>query len=257
MRFELRIIIPVSIATAALVLGGSGCKKSAPKDLSSSASSVGSGLVHGDATVGHISPSDLAKGEIARQQGAEGSAQGSAQAPAQPLEPTCFTETFYHKSMSGHSDEESCSHHKNLLVLSHKGVNPAHVCVRVNGTPVKFQRKGEEVLIGSIAGPKAKITVRYCTGKLTCAEVAKEDCTVPKDEFMDALGGGGADETVQWEAANANPEDAKLNAEVKKELADIDGVESGEKDGRAPAHAAVFKEWIREEDAPACKKQAS
>lgn len=240
MRLELRAFICISVsAVLAIGFAGVGCSKKLSQTQSApvlNGSTLGKMAVPGTQAVGSVTAPVVAEG------------------------PTCFTETFTHKPMSGHSDEESCSHHKNLLKLAHSNVNSAHVCVRVNGAPVKFERKGDEILIGSIAGPKAKITVRYCTGKLTCAAIAKEDCSVPRDEFMDAMGGGGTDDTVQWESAGANPkslEDARLNNEVKKELADIDGVDSSEKD-RAPAQISVFKEWIREENVPACeKKQAS
>lgn len=172
-------------------------------------------------------------------------------AVASAPQPTCFYESFHHKPTSGHTDEEACSRHKNLLKLTHANPSAAHFCVRVNGTPVKFMRKGDEILIGSIAGPKAKITVNYCLGKSNCDELAKDDCTVPKDEFMEALGGDTDSLNAQW------GDNGQLNADVKKELEEIDGATSDEQD-RAPAQASIFKEWIRDQDASACaQKQPS
>jgi hypothetical protein len=187
-------------------------------------------------------------------------------APAPP-QPICFLETFHHKPTAGHNDEESCAHHKNLIKLSHANINPAHICVKVNGTPVKFTRNaeasGDEILIGSIAGPQAKITASYCVGKQSCAAVTDEACKIPKDEFMDALQGedpsaADAEPNTHWEGTQAAA-DANLNSEVKKELADINEVGTGdESSGRVPASANVFKDWINEEDAPVCSKnQAS
>jgi hypothetical protein len=161
--------------------------------------------------------------------------------------PHCFYESFHHKPTPGHTDEEACSRHKNLLRLAHSNVNPNHLCVRVNGTPVKYERKGDEILIGSIAGPKAKITVSYCIGKSSCNELAKDECKIPKDEFMEALGGdtdSPDSDSAQWGG------NAQLNADVKKEL---QGINELDNDGdRAPAQANVFKDWIRDQDAQAC-----
>ena len=99
--------------------------------------------------------------------------------------------------MASHGDEESCSHHKNMLKLTQPAdlrMNAASVCVRVNGTPVHYltvKGHADELLFGSVAGPKSKVTVRYCTGK--AQGCTKEDCTVPKDEFMEAIGGAEGD----------------------------------------------------------------
>jgi hypothetical protein len=163
---------------------------------------------------------------------------------------TCFVETFKHKATPGHDSEEACSHHKNLVSLSHKVINPKSVCVRVNDVPVKFQTVANgELLIGSVAGPKAAITVSYCTGKNTCEFTKKNDCVVPKDEFMDAIGGGDTDDgaVAQWENTGNNEADAKLNNDVKRELADIDDA-APEQTGKA----SVFKDWTNEKTSPSC-----
>jgi hypothetical protein len=183
---------------------------------------------------------------------ANGAAPVNATAPAVAEGPkeipvTCFVETFKHKATPGHDSDEACSHHKNLVSLSHKVINPKSVCVRVNDVPVKFQTvTGGELLIGSIAGPKATISVSYCTGKNTCEFTKKNDCVVPKDEFLDAIGGSDTDEgaVAQWENTGNNEADAKLNNDVKRELADIDDA--------APEHADVFKNWTNEKTSPSC-----
>jgi hypothetical protein len=174
---------------------------------------------------------------------------------------TFFFETFKHKKTPGHDSAEACSHHKNLVSVSHASVNSKSVCVRVNNVPVKYERVGKsDFLIGSIAGPDSTITVRYCIGQTSCTTEKKEDCQVPKDEFLDAIGGGDPDDgnVAQWENTGNNAADAKLNNDVKRELADIDG--SAPEDHST--HVSVFKGWIDEKPAPACgqdttKKQSS
>lgn len=177
--------------------------------------------------------------------------------PAEPQD-QCVTITYHHKAIASHNDEEACSHHKNMLKLAKIGdarIAPQTVCVRVNGTPVHYltvKGHADELIFGSIAGPKSKVTVHYCTGKaLGCA---KEDCTVPKDEFMEAIGGGesgsGDAKLGQWDpTAPAEKEAdvmAKLDGEVKKELETNDDL-----NGRAPA-GELFKDWIGETQAAAC-----
>src|SRR5207245_943996 len=103
------------------------------------------------------------------------------------------TMSFHHKTLASHPNEESCSHHKNLIRIKNPGFTSKSLCIRVNNTPVHFSAvkgKKNEFIIGPIAGPNAKITARYCVGKMKCSE----DCTIPKDEFMDAIGGGSAQE---------------------------------------------------------------
>jgi hypothetical protein len=190
-----------------------------------------------------------------------GAPQEVAKAPEAPKEIpiTCFVETFKHKPTPGHDSEEACSHHKNLLKLSHSDINTKNVCVRVNDVPVKFERagKGDELLIGSIAGPQAVITVKYCTGKTSCAEAKKDDCVVPKDEFLDAIGGGDPDDgsVAKWDNGDGAA-DAKLNTDVKRELADIDDTATD----NHGANASIFKDWLADKPAPACavdKKRSS
>jgi hypothetical protein len=167
--------------------------------------------------------------------------------------PTCFTQTFHHKSVSSHNNEEACSHHRNLIKVAHAGLNPAALCFRVNGTPVKFQSvkgKSDEFLLPPIAGPQAKITARYCVGKSTCAE----ECKIPKGEFMDAIGGS-EDEDSGKQAANLGHWDSKretgadteitqkLDSDIRHELAD---------NGESADGTYVFQGWISDMEVAAC-----
>jgi hypothetical protein len=91
--------------------------------------------------------------------------------------------------------------------------------------------------------------VSYCTGKNTSDFTKKNDCVIPKDEFLDAIGGSDTDEgaVAQWENTGNKEADAKLNNDVKRELADIDDA--------APEHegqGSVFKDWLNEKTSPSC-----
>ena len=164
-----------------------------------------------------------------------GTPKAAAEVKKEP-EPECFSIAFRHKKVGGHSSNEDCSHHKNLLRLKHKNVNPAAICVRVNARPVAFKQvKGaaSDLLIGSIAGPEAKILVSYCVNKARC----NDECKVPRDEFMDAIGGSEEESAKagKWDSGDANARDvasAKMDAEIRKEMADIDAEED------------VFADWI-------------
>jgi hypothetical protein len=160
--------------------------------------------------------------------------------------PTCFSLTFHHKQMRSHNDGEACTHHRNLITLQHKKFNRKSLCVRVNGTPVDFKSikgKPDQLVIGPVAGPKAKITARYCLDKEEC----KENCVVPKDEFMDAIGGmeemGGDTSVAQWDAGDPNSKDEDVSAKIDKEFESY-FAESSE--------LSLFRDWVKESEAPAC-----
>ena len=57
------------------------------------------------------------------------------------IQDQCVTVTYHHKPSAAHPDEESCSHHKNMLripELGDKRIAAGSVCVRVNGTAVHY-----------------------------------------------------------------------------------------------------------------------
>lgn len=153
---------------------------------------------------------------------------------AAPVADSCHSMTFSHQAAEGHEDGEACLYHKNLIKLAGVSgeINPKTVCVRVNGKPAKFKfvpaKPEAQVLLGSLAGPTTKISVTFCTGKMTCAA----DCTVPKDDFMEAIGGAETDEDlftdraskVGWKKGkNPQKEEETLRrelAELKKNLKD-------------------------------------
>ncbi len=170
------------------------------------------------------------------------SAPVQAQVPPLPKEKPCFTVTFKTKS-------NACMHHRNLLRLEHANVNAKSLCVRVDGTPIRYQAvpqskngKGHlALLIGPVSGPQAKVTATFCEDKEKC----KETCTVPKDEFMEAIGGDLSDGQVhaKWDpddAENDNDVSQELDDDIKRELA-------------SNGDLATFEGWTASDSAPACR----
>jgi hypothetical protein len=190
----------------------------------------------------------------------QGSVTGSAvvQPKPEPPKDACFTVSYRHKHKNGASGG-ACSHHKNLIrVKAPEGLkfNPKTVCIRVNGTPVKFtpaKGKSTEFVIGTVVGTNTQVTARYCTGKLSC----NENCKVPKDDFVAAIGGNEMDTTDKeqlaiavWDKEDPNEkgvEDAKLQKDMHKELKDLDEVAKAAAEGYT-----LFSDWVPETEAPAC-----
>jgi len=219
------VVAPVSSGKGSVPLSGTGQgafvpKGAAPVPGGVSVPAVSVGSSDSKTPLAAVSPTPVAAPKI------------EVKAP----EPECFSIAFRHKKLGGHASDEDCSHHKNLLRMKHKNINPAALCIRVNGRPVAFQPvKGapSDFLISSIAGPQAKIIANYCIGKARC----NEECKVPRDEFMEAIGGSDEEspKAGKWGAGEADARDiasAKMDAEIRKEMADID------------AASDVFGDWI-------------
>jgi hypothetical protein len=165
----------------------------------------------------------------------------------------CYTLTYKHQDLADHRSGEACAQHKNLLTLPSQKIAAKSLCVKVNGTPTKFafDSKKNQLLLSSIAGVKSEITVRYCTGSAKCAE----DCTIPRDEFMEALGAidqNGSQPSVTWDAGRTakgpTQEESALDQELlglKRELA---GAERNSEE--------IFRGWSAEKEKPLhCKAQ--
>lgn len=149
--------------------------------------------------------------------------------PAAPV-PACYTISFTHKPTAGHTDRDTCSEHRNLVKFDSTAINPKAMCVRVDGTPVPFESVKGGLLIAPIAGPKSKITVRYCTGKISC----NEECKIKRDTFMEGLGNtNDQDETKDQDVGN------HVEAEMAQELADH-------------ADLAIFDGWLDAQPVIAC-----
>ncbi len=162
--------------------------------------------------------------------------------------PNCFTVSYRHKPMAAHSDDESCSRHKNEIHLKHSAYNTASLCVRVDDKPVPFatlKDHPDTVVIGPQAGPHSLITARYCLGKSFC----KDGCKVPKDEFMDAIGGLAEDSPKKanlgvWDPKSPSEKNKdimnQLDPQLKQELAETDAGRSGS--------VYLFKDWVQENE---------
>ncbi len=168
-------------------------------------------------------------------------------APAKPLQPPelagCFVQTFTHEKLATHDDGEECLKHRNLIQLLQEGLHPskiagASICVKVNGSPVKYTRvKGhaDQILIGPEAGPLAEISVRYCLGKALCPE----DCTVKRDDFLAAIGGESGADSAGWDVSS---DGKNRDAEVEKEMAAL-----AKEMGGSGVEGGVFKGWMKKD----------
>lgn len=239
-------------STAASNSGSSPAAGSASAPAQGSAAAPGSAAAVGSATA-------PASGTVA------GAPAVAAGAPAAPVveEHGCFDLAFKHVPTAGHSDNESCARHRNVVTLKHKNVNLASVCVRVGKTPVKFDRYKpsakeakagdvsdfDRIVIGTYAGPHTQVNVRYCLGKDSC----NEDCKIPKDEFMAAIGAreddGGPVQLGHWQKGDDGEQAAKLNSDLKRSLASFE--ESG---AAEVGPLTTFKGWESGEAASACGK---
>lgn len=177
---------------------------------------------------------------------------------AAPQMQGCYSVTLSHKKMPSHADGEACLKHKNLLTLQgpepidFKKLNSDSICVRVNGDPVSFQKvpgQSNQVVIGAVAGPDAKIVASFCLGKSKCSE----RCVVKRDEFMSALGMDdmSGDGKAGWDGSKgASKEDTELEAEVVAFNRERDGMAgAGIKD-------EMFSGWVAEKSTLACVAQA-
>lgn len=174
----------------------------------------------------------------------------------------CYVMSFKHKVLPSHSSDDECSHHRNLIKLGRADANPASVCIRVNGTPVRHERvtgSADEFVIGPVAGPHDVITARFCVGQAKC----HESCPYPKqeqvkkDEFLDAIGANDDDtdtgSAAQWQAGDAQKVqevNQAVNGEIKKELDDQENAER--RTAANQSHLEVFKDWINDGETTAC-----
>jgi len=231
---------------------GTGATPGAPQAGDSTQMAVGTP----GATTGGVAVPGTQVGQAASGTGvtAPGTQTAKVEAPKEPE--GCVTFAYRHKKASGHTSDDACSHHKNLIQLKHVAVNPSTVCVRVNKRPVAFQTvKGhaDQILIGAVAGPNTDITVRYCLGKTKCSE----DCAIPKDEFLSAIGGSeieGGGKVAQWDPAEAEKE-ADVNGHLDKDIKnELERLDEARPDSRM---AAVFQDWIAGQETAACGTASS
>ncbi len=168
----------------------------------------------------------------------EGRSAKDIDAPLPPVAP-CVSVNF--STQTKKLSDEDFTRHRHVLKLARSDINQKSICVRVNGRPVKhehYKNKKDQLLIGPVASSKAKIQVRYCVGKNSC----NEDCSIPRDDFMDAIGASDDDSlpTAKWHAGEeASDGLAVVDDEIKRELA-------------AAEDMSIFQDWSGDQEVPSC-----
>jgi hypothetical protein len=181
--------------------------------------------------------------------------------------PECFQVTYTSRDVEERIKDNAFAFQKNLLKLPEVAFNPATVCVRVDGKPVRFEtQKGKpsEVVIAPLKNIKSVVTASYCLGDSKCQESCKAPAdqqvvVKPKDEFLDAIGGDSdsdlAKEYGKWDTEDGNAHNAKLEAaldpEIRREIAALDEEESKPK--KAARKLETFSGWERSDESPACR----
>lgn len=155
----------------------------------------------------------------------------------------CFRIAFQHKAVSTHGSDESCSHHKNLIKIDRAGIDSKSLCVRVDGIPISHQLTKNKIILGALAGPRSKITVDYCLRGSSC----NEDCVVPRDRFLDALG---ADPHTLVQHVKWDPNDKSESSDITKEI-DPEIM----KEMREAGEEEVFEGWVASPEMKGCKPQ--
>ncbi len=167
-----------------------------------------------------------------------------ASAEALPPESACYNVTYRHRPTAGHLSREKCGEHANLIQLSLREsrarLNSASICVRLDGTPVPFERVRDTLWVGPLAGPNSVIQVHYCLGRARCAD----PCTVAPDSFLATLGvrDHGVPGEAQWD-----PDDGEASPDVTADLE----AEFAEPGPGAPG-LALFKDWEATRPAMGC-----
>lgn len=136
----------------------------------------------------------------------------SAPKVAQEVRSGCFIAKFEHHRMRGHTTREECSRHQNEIVLSQESglfrafQEKSAVCVKLNGTPLEFEKKGNRIVFGNVAGPDSVVTIQYGLGGSKCTD----SCAPKKDAFLSAVGADEDDASAgngQWDAADRDDVD--------------------------------------------------
>lgn len=173
----------------------------------------------------------------------ETTAQAKKEEAPRPAAPQCFSQTFRHQALKSHQDGEACLHHQNEIQVAHARFNTQSLCVRVNGTPVYHKRVGKNsgrVRLAAVAGPDSVISVSYCLTKTKCTS----DCKIPKDPFMESLGGAAE---VELSKKNLTAEEIQLEKEMKGFTSELD----------SNSQKNIFKNWVSTQPVSHCKSHST
>jgi hypothetical protein len=128
-------------------------------------------------------------------------------------------------------------------------LHPKATCVRVDGTPVRYdwvegkEKRIKGLMLGPITSAKSTVTVRYCLQDTKC-KISSQECDIPKDEFLGAIGGEDSEiRTVKW-----NPNDSDRDQRAAEELDDV------VKRELAAIDRKVFDGWKSEIEPSSCKQ---
>lgn len=152
---------------------------------------------------------------------------------------SCFEISF-------ESDKKDLSaYSRNLIRLPVSAFNAKSVCIKVNGTPVKFissKEKKNEFIIGAMTRSNSKVSVRYCEEGAQC----KESCVVPKDEFIEAL--AGEENLSRSEHVAQGFGDTETDQKVERELAAF----KDDLNGADHEKGQFYADWKNTASVPAC-----
>jgi hypothetical protein len=125
--------------------------------------------------------------------------------------------------------------------------SPNQVCIRVNGIPVRYlssKKNPNEFTIGPILAKNPKVTIRACQKGVKCLE----DCTVPKDEFMEALAGE-EDLSVAQNLSTGwseTEQDKKIDRELAHFKKDLQGADE--------SRGLFYQDWKIVDEGSSCER---
>ena len=161
-------------------------------------------------------------------------------AESQPHAPGCITFRFQPE------EKNLAQYPRHIFKLPLKEIDRKSVCIKVNGTPVRYissKKSPNEFTIGAVLVNNPIVEVRACRSGHKCAE----ECTVPKDEFMEALAGEEDLSVAQHvsQGWNESDTDKKIDREIAHFKKDLRG--SDEEKG------LFYQDWKIQEEKPACQ----
>ncbi len=167
-------------------------------------------------------------------------AENPVAAKSLPVAGQCETMKFHHRDLPSHKDGEACLGHDNvLMVVDAADLNPASVCVRVNGVPVSHQlsksKGGYEVLIGPGAGPRSEVSLSFCPKSRLCPEPCEISRTTAHEDFLDGMG------LAESSAESAAEDPTESTQEEKQDQAEFEKVAH---EFTQVARHEVFKDWM-------------
>ncbi len=184
------------------------------------------------------------------------STQPTSEALKDAPKPVCHTMEFKHEHLRAHDSGEPCLEHRNVLTLKEDSLNPKSVCVRVNGKAIQHQvvrnpkvANEWKVVFGPHAGPNAVVTTTYCSIGAQCSE----GCKIPRDDFMEAIGGGvgsldGNLPAVSWDATGKEKKIGKTEENLDRELKDFTAVMKKSD----TQNSDLFAGWVNEKTQVSC-----